>query len=157
MSVSPQPNDADTIALQRAQDLWSRIRDSSPIYDFLLANIKLGSASEGSVIAKLVVGPRHVNSSGTLHGAVSATIADWAGGMAIATTGLKKTGASLDIHVTYVSTARIGDELEIDAVANKVGKSIAFTSMKINKVSENGSRTVVATATHTKYVFQKAT
>ncbi len=103
----------------------------------------------------MTLGKNHVNSKGTIHGAVSAALVDWSGGLAIATHGLEKTGASIDIHVTYIGTAQVGETIEIEAVANKVGRSLAFTSIRIFKLAEDGKPgPLVATASHTKYIQQ---
>lgn len=109
------------------------------------------SASRGNLTARLVIEKPHVNSRGTIHGAVSATLVDWSGGLAIATHGLEKTGASIDIHVTYIGTAGLGDTIEIEALANKVGRSVAFTTVRIKNVTKGN---MVATASHTKYIQQ---
>ena len=138
----------DRTPLQWAEACNTRMKGNSAIYDFLLNTIELVSAEHGKAVARLTVEKCHVNSRGTLHGAVSATLTDWAGGIAIATTGREKTGVSTDIHVTYVGTAKVGDVLTIETHASKVGGTLAFTSIEIKK--EDGS--VVATGTHTKYV-----
>ena len=98
--------------------------------------------------------PCHLNSKGTLHGTVSACLTDWAGGLAIATHGREKTGVSTDIHTTFISTAKEGDVLEIEGRANKVGGTLAFTSVEIRKVGEDGASSVVSVGSHTKYVKQ---
>lgn len=103
------------------------------------------------VRARLQVTARQLNSKGTLHGSFSATVADWAGGLAIASCGLDVTGVSTDIHVNYLSTATTGDWLEIESRANKVGKSLAFTTFTISKKTDLGL-TIVAQGSHTKYV-----
>lgn len=74
--------------------------------------------------------------------------------MAIATYGFEKTGVSTDIHVTFVSTAGEGDVLEIEGRADKVGGTLAFTSVEVRRVGEDwgGGRGVVARGVHTKYV-----
>ena len=77
---------------------------------------------------------------------------DWAGGLAIATHGREKTGVSTDIHTTFMSTAKEGDELEIEGRANKVGGTLAFTSVEIRKVGGDGASCVVSVGSHTKYV-----
>lgn len=74
--------------------------------------------------------------------------------MAIATHGLEKTGASIDIHVTYIGGARIGETIEIEATANKVGRSVAFTTIRIYKLIDDKPGPMVATASHTKYIQQ---
>lgn len=125
----------------------------SPIYNFLLAPVRITHATKGHVLARLVLGHNHMNSGKSLHGSVSATIVDWAGGMAIATWDLReKTGVSVDIHVTYQAGAKVGEEVEIEGIAEKVGGSLAFTKVNIYKI-ENGKRgKIVVSATHTKFV-----
>lgn len=99
-----------------------------------------------------------MNSGKSLHGSVSATIVDWAGGMAISTWDLReKSGVSVDIHVTYQSGAKVGEEVEIEGIAEKVGGSLAFTKVNIFKILEDGNRgNLVVSATHTKFVAGSA-
>lgn len=73
--------------------------------------------------------------------------------MAIATHDCReKTGVSVDIHVTYQSGAKMGDEIEIEGVVERVGGSLAFTKVNIFKVEGGERGKVVATGTHTKFV-----
>lgn len=130
---------------------------SSPVYKFFFSNIKIVSASVGTVIARLTVESNHINSKDTLHGSVSATIVDWAGGLAIATHGIEKTGVSTDIHVTYVSGAKLGDILTIEGKTTKVGKNMGFTTVTIYKANgDDAMGTVVAHGTHSKYIMRDA-
>ncbi|CAK3906735.1 Hypothetical predicted protein [Lecanosticta acicola] len=123
------------------------------IYAFTLADVRVTGASRGHVIARLPLSENHMNSQRSLHGAVSGAIVDWMGGMAIATHDLRSgTGVSIDIHVTYQSGAKIGDELEIEGIAEKVGGSLAFTKVNIFKVEDGKRGRVVSTGTHTKFV-----
>jgi acyl-coenzyme A thioesterase 13 len=133
------------------------MKGKPPIYDFLLLNAELVAATKGSATARLTLKKNHVNSRGTIHGAASAAIVDWSGGLAIATHGLDKTGASIDIHVTYCGGAQIGETIEIEATANRVGRSIAFTTIKIYRLVEGKPGSMVATASHTKYIQQANT
>ena len=126
---------------------------NSPIYAFLLSSVQIKSASKGHVSARLPLSKNHMNSGGSLHGAVSAAIVDWMGGMAISTFDLRdKSGVSVDIHVTYQSGAKLGEEVEIEGVAERVGGSLAFTRISIFKVEEGRRGRVVASGTHTKFV-----
>lgn len=145
-----------TSELEHILSVWESMQGNSPIYDFLLDNQALTfiSASRGSFKAHLTLGTSHVNSEKTIHGSVTATLVDWAGGMAIATHGMEKTGASVDIHVAYISTAQVGDTVEIEGTTNKVGRSMAFTSVKITKLVDGVPGPIVATASHTKYIRQ---
>jgi uncharacterized protein (TIGR00369 family) len=131
---------------------------TSPIYAFLLSLVRVVEATKGRVVCRLLLAAHHMNSSGSLHGAVSATIVDWMGGMAVASATLgNKTGVSVDIHVTYQSGVRAGEEIEIEGIAERVGGSLAFTRVNIFKVnSEEGARgTMIVSGTHTKYIKER--
>ena len=157
-SPTPQlnrPMMATTTELALVQEVWNEMKPKSTIYRMLLGDIEIVSASKGVVNVRLRVEPVHLNSKGTLHGTVSACLTDWAGGMAIASTGLKKTGLSTDIHTTFISTAKEGDWLEVEGRASKVGATLAFTTVEIRKsVDGGGPGVMVCTGTHTKYVKQ---
>jgi acyl-coenzyme A thioesterase 13 len=140
--------------LAHVQKVWDSIRPNSTIYRLLLSELQWVSASHGRIIVRLRLQTVHLNSKRTLHGSVSATIVDWAGGMAIASTGLQKTGVSTDIHVSYVSTAKDNDMIEIEAWVNRVGRSLAYTMVEIRKIGgDMGSKgPIVCTGSHTKYL-----
>lgn len=142
-----------TSPLDSVKACWARISDGSPVYRFFFEKIEIISAENGSMIARLPVTENLLNSKQGLHGSVSATIVDWAGGMAIASTGLEKTGVSTDIHVSYVSSARLGDVLIIEGKVSRVGRNLGFTTVTIYK-GEGDNQQVVAHGTHTKYVLR---
>jgi acyl-coenzyme A thioesterase 13 len=135
------------------QACWARVQENSPVYKFFFSEIELVSAKHGAMVARLPVTANILNSKGGLHGSVSATIVDWAGGMAIASTGMEKTGVSTDIHVSYVSSAKLGDILTIEGNVSRVGKNMGFTTVTILK-GEGEDRSVVAHGTHTKYILR---
>lgn len=141
--------------LARVLSAWAVMKAGSPIYKFLLDDVDIFSVGNGIVLARLKVQPVHLNSKGTLHGTVSACLTDWAGGLAIASTGREKTGLSTDIHTTFVSAARLGDWLEIEGRASKVGNRLAFTTIEIRRPGEAGTEgSVICSGTHTKYMNQ---
>jgi len=73
--------------------------------------------------------------------------------MAISSSDLRSgSGVSIDIHVTYQSGAKVGEEIEIEGIAEKVGGSLAFTKINIFEVEGGERGKVVATGTHTKFV-----
>ncbi|KAK4152975.1 HotDog domain-containing protein [Chaetomidium leptoderma] len=133
---------------------------ASPIYAFLLGTpdnnplVRFTHARQGLFTARLRLSAQHLNSSGSIHGSVSATLVDWAGGLAIAAFDLRgKTGVSVDINVSYLSSARLGDEIEIEGRVERLGSSLAFTEVRIFKVDGSGERgAVVASGRHTKFV-----
>lgn len=134
---------------------WAKTKPNSPIYNILLEDVEIRSATMGTVTAYLRVIPVHLNSKGTLHGTVIAALTDWAGGLAITSMGRTNTGLSTDIHTTFVSTAKLGESLEIEGRVSRAGRMLAFTTVEIRKVDESGMpASVVATGTHTKYINQ---
>lgn len=136
--------------LSHVSNVWTRIKASSPIYNFLLSDITILEATNGSIQAQLRVGSNHINSKGILHGTVSACLVDWASSLAVASTGLDRTGVSTDLHTTYVSSAKEGDVLVIDGKANKVGANLAYTTVDIS----TSAGVLVAHGVHTKYIRQ---
>lgn len=138
--------------LEHVRGVWERTKNDSPIYRLLLSDVDIISATRGQMQARLKLTAEHVNSRGTIHGAVSAAIIDWAGGMSIATYGYERTGASIDIHVSYLSTATVGDTLDISAIADRVGKSMAFTTVKISRVVDAAVGPLVSKGSHTKFL-----
>ncbi|ORZ34405.1 HotDog domain-containing protein [Catenaria anguillulae PL171] len=119
-------------------------------YDSLiLSGLHISDADPaGKVQCSMVVEDRHLNVNGTLHGGVSATLVDVVGSLAVGAMGYHGTGVSADIQVSYLAAPKVGDKLHMSAVADKVGKTLAFTRVEIfgadNKLAVRGS--------HTKYV-----
>lgn len=133
---------------------------ASPLYAFLLSpethGLRLTHASKGLVVFRLPLAACHLNTAGSLHGSVSATIVDWAGGLAIAAWDMRaQTGVSVDIHVTYVSGAKLGQEVEIEGRIDRVGGSLAFTNVGVYKVKDGERGEAVALGRHTKFVRTK--
>ncbi|EMD66776.1 hypothetical protein GGP41_008169 [Bipolaris sorokiniana] len=148
---SDAPNDPE--ALVHVDKFWENRKLSSPIYQFLLSDLKLVYAAKGVVRARLPLTNNHVNTYGSIHGSVSATIVDAFGGLAIVCWDSRsKTGVSTDIHVSYLSGAKDGDTIEIEGRASKVGGTLAFTSVTIWKLVDGKPGPVVAKGSHTKFI-----
>lgn len=65
------------------------------------------------------------------------------------------TGVSVDINISYLSGARLGQEVEIEGKVERVGANLAFTEVRIWKVDACGEGTrgaLVASGRHTKFV-----
>lgn len=154
-STAPRATDGASVLAHVSRVATKKITASQP-YALLIPTISIVSASaEGLVTAELTLEPSHVNSLGGIHGTTSAAIIDFIGGMAIAAkSGGDKTGVSTDIHVSYVSSARVGDTVEVECRLNKLGRNVAFTSVEIRKKGGDGTgaKKVLITGSHTKYV-----
>ncbi|CAH0052562.1 unnamed protein product [Clonostachys solani] len=133
--------------------LKQRLTANSTIYKIFLGDATLNSVSRGVVTLRLTLTDTHVNSRKGLHGAVSAAIVDFSTGLSIASWDLRsQTGASVDMHISYLATAGVGDVVEIVATAERVGGNMAFTTCRISKIGENGEAKLVTLGQHTKYV-----
>lgn len=131
------------------------LRQRSPIYGTILPTLQIHTVTPGVVTSTLVIDDIHINSKGSLHGAVSATIVDLTTGLAISSHDLREittTGASVDMHLSYLGTAKKGETVTVVSTAEKVGGSIAFVTVRITV----GER-MVTLAQHTKYVRQRQT
>ncbi|KAJ7735387.1 thioesterase family protein [Mycena maculata] len=154
-----QLNTAPTAGAPDKTNLFSQVETqlttyltSSPLYSLLLSTLELVFVSDGRVALKLVVLPVHVNSKAVLHGSLSATLVDLVAGLAIISAGSPKTGLSTDLHVSFVGAAREGETLWVEAIAERVGATLAFTRVRIEKELAEAGRALVATGSHTKYV-----
>ncbi len=107
------------------------------------------TTAHGVSITHVVLTPNFVNSKGSLHGSVSCTIVDWSSGNALATMG-RGSGVSVDMHTTFLSAAaKVGDIICIEGKIDRLGRNLAYTSVKITK---EGSGEVITLASHTKFV-----
>lgn len=153
-----EPNSAlhpqsDPATFEHIVHLLSTRTQASPIYAFLLSSATIVHASKGLILAQITLTENHVNSSGSLHGGVSATLVDWGGGMAISSWDLRsKSGVSIDINITYLSGAKVGDVVEIEGKVDRVGGSIGFTSVNIWRLRDGLRTDKVVTGRHTKFV-----
>ncbi|KAL9076188.1 MAG: hypothetical protein Q9161_001235 [Pseudevernia consocians] len=72
---------------------------------------------------------------------------DIGGSLAVASKGLFATGVSTDLNVTYINSGgKIRDTLRAEATCEKLGKTLAYTSVRFL----NGKDELVARGSHTK-------
>lgn len=83
--------------------------------------------------------------------------------MAIASEGLYATGVSTDINISYISGAKAGEKITVDARVDKLGKTLAFTTVEMFSNGRLGKRNsliltlfsydfIVASGRHNKFV-----
>lgn len=151
--------DESLTTLEHAKGHVARLLSKSPLYGHLFSEIEVVEANSTQVVCALHVEPLHMNSQGGLHGSVSCTLIDFIGGVAIACSDKRdKTGVSVDMHISFVGSAKAGDDIEIEGRVNKVGGSLAFTEATIRKIEpgkQRGEGSLVATGSHTKFVRER--
>ncbi|KAJ8980748.1 hypothetical protein NQ317_013753 [Molorchus minor] len=125
---------------------------SAELVESHFSKIKIISLENGRCTAELKVSEEHANSLGSLHGGLSATIVD-----SISTYALMshKNGevasVSVDIHMTYLKGAKVGDEIEIDANTIRAGRTLAFLEVFIKNKSTGE---ILVKGSHTKFLMQ---
>ncbi|ROW15780.1 hypothetical protein VPNG_02124 [Cytospora leucostoma] len=155
MADQPSSPNAPISVYTHVSKVWATKITTSQPYSLLIPTIRLASAtSDGRVTGRLVLEDQHVNSLGGIHGTTSAAVVDFSAGMAIvARSGGEKTGVSTDIHLSYVASARVGDEVEVECWVNRLGRNLAYTGVEIRKVAREGEGgKVLVTGSHTKFV-----
>lgn len=136
-------------ALRFVRSVWESFRATSGLEPRLLDTLRITSASPGKVRFELPIEKHHTNRLNILHGGTIASMVDLGGSLALASRGLYSTGVSTDLNVTYLNSGgKIGDVIRGQAVCDKFGKTLAFTS--ITFVNESGQ--LVARGSHTKFV-----
>ncbi|XP_042375963.1 uncharacterized protein LOC121969784 isoform X1 [Zingiber officinale] len=98
-----------------------------------LNGIRLDDIEHGRVLYSCTVTPRLGSPGGVLIGGVIATLVDVIGSIALSTCGLPTTGVSLDINISYLDAAMIGEEIEIEAKVLHVREPITVISVKLRK------------------------
>ncbi|ELK30695.1 acyl-coenzyme A thioesterase 13 [Myotis yumanensis] len=120
-----------------------------PGFDKVLEKVTLVSAAPGKVTCELRVEEEHTNKLGTLHGGLTATLVDSISTMALLCTERALPGVSVDMNITYMSPAKIGEVVVITAQILKQGRTLAFASVDLtNKTTGK----LVAQGRHTKHL-----
>ncbi|KAM0916710.1 hypothetical protein ACQ4PT_010048 [Festuca glaucescens] len=112
----------DPEAVRRTLDPTASPEDisgSTPYDSFVISGVRLDAAEHGRVLCSFVVTPRHASPQGYLLSGVTATLADQMGSAVIYSigvglseegfSGVGLSGVSLEISVSYVDTATVGD------------------------------------------------
>mmetsp|Transcript_55964 Transcript_55964/g.128029 ORF Transcript_55964/g.128029 Transcript_55964/m.128029 type:complete len:102 (+) Transcript_55964:292-597(+) len=97
---------------------------------------------------ELLVEPKMQNPFWKMHGGALCTLVDLAGTAAIMSLSPTQPGVSVDLNVSFLSAADIGETLIITSKVEKLGQKLGFTDVRI---SEKLSGRLVAVGRHTKY------
>ncbi|XP_050458562.1 acyl-coenzyme A thioesterase 13-like [Cataglyphis hispanica] len=137
--------------LQKAKFLHTLLeRVNSKGFDQCMKNVQLLSIADGKCKAQFTVAEEHLNPSGTIHGGFTSTIIDVVSSYALTTYKPDQSpGSSVDLHVTFLKTARLGEVLTVNAETIRAGKTLAFLAVEITK---NDGKDVVARGQHTKFI-----
>ncbi|XP_059478059.1 acyl-coenzyme A thioesterase 13-like isoform X2 [Neocloeon triangulifer] len=94
----------------------------------------------------MVVEQEHTNSGGTLHGGLICTFTDGVTNLAQMTESGGVPGVSVDMHLSFMGAAKVGDKITIDAKTKRAGRSMTFVDVQITNCA---SGKLIATGSHT--------
>ncbi|XP_027714512.1 acyl-coenzyme A thioesterase 13-like [Vombatus ursinus] len=135
-------------AVQNLREVMKFITDTRG-FERVLEKVTILSTSPGKVVCEMKVGEEHTNRFGTLHGGLTATLVDVISAIALMNTERGILGVSVDMNITYLSPAKVGEEILIAAHILKKGKTLAFASVDLtNKTTGK----LVAQGRHTKHL-----
>ncbi|KAJ4952858.1 hypothetical protein NE237_029690 [Protea cynaroides] len=118
-------NGGSEFAKQRLEELSQGRRLINDIGNLSLEGLQILHVQRGSILCNLVV-PEHLtdHSSGNWHVGAMTTLIDQVGGLAIVSSiGRAGYTATVNLSVSFLSTVKIGEQVEIEAkVLNQTGK-----------------------------------
>ncbi|EQK99782.1 hypothetical protein G6O67_008006 [Ophiocordyceps sinensis] len=103
----------------------------------------------GQVNFEMDIEKDHTNRFRTLHGGTLASLVDFGGSLAIASTGRFHTGLSTDLNISYLAPGGVpGDVIKGCAICDRIGRKLAFTTVTF--MDKYGD--IAARGSHTKYL-----
>ncbi|OWK13085.1 ACOT13 [Cervus elaphus hippelaphus] len=113
------------------------------------AGVTVVSAAPGKVVCEMKVEEQHTNKMGTLHGGMTATLVDVISSLALLCTERGTGGVSVDMNITYISPAKMGEDILITAHVLKEGRSLSFASVDL---TNKATGKLIAQGRHTKHM-----
>ncbi|XP_050684395.1 acyl-coenzyme A thioesterase 13-like [Leptidea sinapis] len=134
----------------KVAELFTKTIATTKCFDQNLRKLKVVCCTNGKLVTEFQVGPEHLNQRGTLHGGFISHLVDAISTYALTTNEKIETrGVSIDLSISYMSAAKEGDYVEVEALTKKLGKKIAFLEVEVRNKNNNE---VLATGRHTKYI-----
>ncbi|KAJ8334288.1 hypothetical protein SKAU_G00399270 [Synaphobranchus kaupii] len=116
-----------SISLNELKQVLRAMVDS-PRFDRVLSKVNIVSASPGKIVCEMKVEEEHTNRGGTLHGGLTATLVDIVSSAALTYTERGSPGVSVDMNITYMNAAKLGEDVLITAQVLKQGRTLAFAT-----------------------------
>lgn len=103
---------------------------SSPVLDTLGGFFSKGAGKDLEI--GLLVGERHCNSRGTVHGGVLATLADIGTGyLMVFGSDPPKRMTTASLTIDYTGSANVGDWIAVVMDPPRIGRQIAFSNVRL--------------------------
>ncbi|AWP21645.1 putative acyl-coenzyme A thioesterase 13 isoform 3 [Scophthalmus maximus] len=121
----------------------------NPGFDRVLSKVDVLSAIPGKVVCEMRVEEEHTNRLGTLHGGMTATLVDVISTVAIMHSERGSPGVSVDMNITYMNAAKLGEDVVITAQVLKQGRTLAFATVDL---TSKATGKLIAQGRHTKHL-----
>ncbi|KAL3831803.1 hypothetical protein ACJMK2_023506 [Sinanodonta woodiana] len=118
-------------------------------FESILKQIRVVAGGNGTCTCEMTVTEEHQNQGGTLHGGCTATLVDAVSTWALMATDENVAGVSVNMDISYMKAAKVGEDIVIEAKTLKRGKRLAFLSVDIKNKSDGS---LLAQGKHTKYI-----
>lgn len=118
-------------------------------FDRVLSKVDILSTSSGKVVCEMRVEEEHANRGGTLHGGLTATLVDIISTLAIMQSERRAPGVSVDMNITYMNAAKMGEDILITAQVLKQGRTLAFATVDL---TSKATGKLIAQGRHTKHL-----
>ncbi|WAQ94722.1 ACO13-like protein [Mya arenaria] len=118
-------------------------------FESVLNTVKLVEGGGGRCVCEMRVTDVLQNRGGTLHGGVTCTLVDAVSTWALLGSEDPVTGVSVDLNVSFMKGAKVGEDILIDAQTLKRGRRLAFLSVDITNKADGS---LLAQGKHTKYI-----
>ena len=126
-----------------------KVSSSAGGLDSALAACRVVAGTPGTCTLAMTVAKEHSNLGGTLHGGFSAHLVDSVTTLALMTAEGGLPGVSVDMHLTYLKAAQVGEEVEIVARTVRKGRTLAFLECEIRSMSTGAA---LVRGSHTKFI-----
>ncbi|KAG5264243.1 hypothetical protein AALO_G00251530 [Alosa alosa] len=137
-----------SLSLNSIKQLMKAMVDT-PGFDRVLSKVSILSASPGKVVCEMKVEEEHTNRGGTLHGGLTATLVDVISTTAIMYSERGAPGVSVDMNITYMNAAKMGEDVLITAQVLKQGRTLAFATVDL---TNKATGKLIAQGRHTKHL-----
>ncbi|XP_053719811.1 acyl-coenzyme A thioesterase 13 [Synchiropus splendidus] len=136
------------MSLTSIRQLFKAMADTRG-FDRVLNKVNFLAADPGKVVCEMRVEEEHTNRGGTMHGGLTATLVDVISTLAIMNSERGAPGVSVDLNVTYMSAAKLGDDVLITAHVLKEGRTLAFANVDL---TNKATGKMIAAGRHTKHL-----
>ena len=118
-------------------------------------SVKCVDASSRSVVLSFLVKPCHLNMMNNVHGGCYGTLVDMATTVALMTFDSHLASVTVDLGISCMSGAQLGDVLDVKSSVVKCGRNIAFMSCEMTRRKDqkpicNGHHTKMLTRSKSK-------